>query len=49
MTSGSYAGTEQQRLAEALRILDTHATCPVDGRCVACGVPGPCPGGQPRW
>ncbi len=37
-----YAGTAEQQLAEAQRLLDTHITASADGRCLACGVPGPC-------
>ena len=37
-----YAGTAEQQLAQAQRVLDTHVTSSADGRCLACGVPGPC-------
>jgi hypothetical protein len=44
MTSTTYyAKTAEQQLAEAQRILDTHATSSGDGRCIACGRLGPCP------
>lgn len=37
-----YEPTDDGQLAAALRLLNTHATSTVDGRCVACGAPGPC-------
>jgi hypothetical protein len=37
-----YAVTAQAQLTEAQRLLDTHVTSSADGRCVACGTPGPC-------
>ena len=37
----TYTG-ECQQLAIAQRVLDEHITSSVDGRCVQCGVPGPC-------
>jgi hypothetical protein len=37
-----YAVTAERQLAEAQRILDTHVTSSRDGRCCACGLPGPC-------
>jgi hypothetical protein len=39
-----YAMTAERQLAEAQVMLDTHVTSSADGRCVECGVPGPCPG-----
>jgi hypothetical protein len=38
-----YAATADAQLDEAQRLLDTHVTSSVDGRCVECGKPGPCP------
>jgi len=37
-----YETTDDGQLAAALRVLDAHATSTVDGRCGACGTPGPC-------
>src|SRR4051812_5846602 len=37
-----YAETAELQLAQAQRTLDTHVTSILDGRCRACGVPGPC-------
>ncbi len=34
--------SEAQQLQIAQQVLDTHVTCPVTGRCRACGAPGPC-------
>jgi hypothetical protein len=38
-----YAVTADAQLAEAQRLLDTHATSSAHGRCIECGTPGPCP------
>ena len=37
-----YAVTADEQLGEAQRVLDTHVTSSVTGRCLACGSPGPC-------
>jgi hypothetical protein len=37
-----YAVTAEAQLAEAQRLLDRHVTSSADGRCIACGTPGPC-------
>jgi len=33
---------EGEQLAIAQQVLDEHITSSVDGRCLKCGVPGPC-------
>jgi hypothetical protein len=33
----------EERLAEAQRVLDEHVTSSVDGLCLRCRTPGPCP------
>jgi hypothetical protein len=43
MTTTTYFGaTADERLAEAQRTLNTHATSSATGRCLTCGTPGPC-------
>ncbi|GAA1809731.1 hypothetical protein GCM10009835_31240 [Planosporangium flavigriseum] len=42
-TTTYYAMTADTQLAEAQHLLDTHVTSSADGRCVECGIPGPCP------
>lgn len=37
-----YAMSAEEQLAEAQRTLDTHITSSANGRCLACGVHGPC-------
>jgi hypothetical protein len=37
-----YAMTADEQLAEAQRTLDTHITSSANGRCLTCGIPGPC-------
>jgi hypothetical protein len=37
-----YAVTADAQLAEAQGLLDAHVTSSADGRCIACGTPGPC-------
>lgn len=37
-----YAKSATHQLIEAQRTLDAHVTSSVDGRCMACGSPGPC-------
>jgi hypothetical protein len=37
-----YAATADAQFAKAQRILDTHVTSSVNGRCVVCDTPGPC-------
>jgi hypothetical protein len=37
----TYTG-EREQLAIAQQVLDEHITSSVDGRCLKCGVPGPC-------
>jgi hypothetical protein len=34
--------SQDQHLQVAQQVLDTHVTSSVTGRCLACGVPGPC-------
>jgi hypothetical protein len=40
--STTYASTAERLLSEAQATLNEHATG-IDGRCLACDVPGPCP------
>jgi hypothetical protein len=42
MTATYYASTAERLLAEAQATLDRHCTG-LDGRCLACGILGPCP------
>jgi hypothetical protein len=35
-------GGEAQQLAMAQEVIDQHAVSSADGRCLGCGVPGPC-------
>jgi len=37
-----YAGTADEQLTAAQRVLDTHITSSATGRCLACGTLGPC-------
>jgi hypothetical protein len=37
-----YGRSAATLLADAQRTLDTHVTSSATGRCLACGVPGPC-------
>jgi hypothetical protein len=41
-TTTYYATTADEQLTAAQRTLDTHVTFSANGRCVACGTPGPC-------
>jgi hypothetical protein len=38
-----YSEAAEARLAEAQRVLDEHITSSVDGLCLCCRIPGPCP------
>jgi len=35
-------GGEAQQLAIAQEVIDRHSVSSADGRCLGCGVPGPC-------
>jgi hypothetical protein len=38
-----YAMTADEQLTDAQQTLDTHTTSSVNGRCLRCDTPGPCP------
>jgi hypothetical protein len=40
--AATYFGSESDQLAKAQRDLDTHVTSGATGRCLTCGMPGPC-------
>ncbi len=42
MTANTYYGSEADQLAKAQRDLDMHITSGATGRCLRCGMPGPC-------